>query len=241
MLNLIILSVLKASYYQEQGWTLQNPLDITAAFIVSCSFFWFIKREQKDKTVENKNAQEYLLTNTVQESSSLNRSTDNLRGESQMTGMTHSSKHGFKIEETDLEKETKSCPACGQTIKVLAKKCRFCGTSFDEKQVKKDLIIKRIELIERKTGFSLHDEKKRCPACAEFINIKSMDCEFCNESFCPIEVEKQVVNLIMLKQSALGGCPICGCVLQQAYIEDGGMGAWCPHCRISLNRLRGEI
>lgn len=36
-------------------------------------------------------------------------------------------------------------------------------------------------------------------------------------------------------------CPQCGSSFQRAYIEDGGQGDWCPVCKVSLQKMRGEI
>jgi predicted Zn-ribbon and HTH transcriptional regulator len=36
-------------------------------------------------------------------------------------------------------------------------------------------------------------------------------------------------------------CPRCGSSFQRAYIEDGGQGDWCPVCKVSLQKMRGEI
>ncbi|MDD2900873.1 MAG: zinc ribbon domain-containing protein, partial [Syntrophales bacterium] len=33
------------------------------------------------------------------------------------------------------EEETKNCPHCAETIKLAAKKCRYCGETFTEEEM----------------------------------------------------------------------------------------------------------
>ena len=42
-------------------------------------------------------------------------------------------KEEVKKEEQSTSKDTKQCPFCGQTIKAVAKKCRFCGKWFEKR------------------------------------------------------------------------------------------------------------
>ena len=138
------------------------------------------------------------------------------------------------IDEADLVNETKVCSACKNTIniKLLAKKCRFCGVIFEQNEFDKAIKSRSIELIERKLEISLDEEVKRCPACAELINIKSMECEWCGEVFDPSEVENQAKALIYGKTMGNKRCPICGkWSVYAAIIEDGDTGLWCPHCK----------
>jgi hypothetical protein len=39
--------------------------------------------------------------------------------------------------EIDLSAETKTCPFCAETIKLAARKCRFCGELFSEDQAER--------------------------------------------------------------------------------------------------------
>jgi ssDNA-binding Zn-finger/Zn-ribbon topoisomerase 1 len=37
-------------------------------------------------------------------------------------------------------------------------------------------------------------------------------------------------------------CPTCGnSNVRSAYIEDGGMGDWCPNCKMSLKKMQGLL
>ncbi len=29
--------------------------------------------------------------------------------------------------------------------------------------------------------------------------------------------------------------------MRRAYVENGGMGDWCPNCKMSLQKMNGEI
>jgi hypothetical protein len=64
-----------------------------------------------------------------------------------------------------------------------------------------------------------------CPACGEklFTRVSYQECPAC----------KSPINNICLK---------CGATdVHRAYVENGGWGDWCPHCKESLQRMRGEI
>jgi len=57
-----------------------------------------------------------------------------------------------------LNEETKACPDCAETIKLKAKKCRFCGKEFDAKEVAKQVEMSRIKIAESQ-GIT------QCPQC----------------------------------------------------------------------------
>ncbi|MFC1515826.1 hypothetical protein ACFL7E_03605 [Thermodesulfobacteriota bacterium] len=57
-----------------------------------------------------------------------------------------------------MNEETKICPDCAETIKVKAKKCRFCGKEFDPEEVAKQVEISLIKLAECEGIF-------QCPEC----------------------------------------------------------------------------
>jgi len=45
-----------------------------------------------------------------------------------------------------LDNEVKICPECAETIKLKAKKCRYCHTTFDSSDVEKQIETRRAEL-----------------------------------------------------------------------------------------------
>ncbi len=64
-----------------------------------------------------------------------------------------------------------------------------------------------------------------CPSCGErlFSKIHYNKCPYCG-------------NLLSER------CPKCGTTdVYKAYTEDGGMGDWCPNCKESIQKMRGEI
>lgn len=63
--------------------------------------------------------------------------------------------------------QTKKCPACGQYVLAVARKCKYCGHWFDE---------------EKSSG----EDARRCPVCDEIIPEDASVCPFCNE---PVEAE----------------------------------------------------
>ena len=65
-----------------------------------------------------------------------------------------------------LEQETKKCPACAETIKLEARKCRFCSADLDPEEVARQVASRRAELEEdlakKKEG------KVQCPDCGSW-------------------------------------------------------------------------
>lgn len=58
--------------------------------------------------------------------------------------------------------QNKKCPACGQYVLAVARKCKYCGHWFDE---------------EKSSG----EDARRCPVCDEIIPKDVSICPFCNE------------------------------------------------------------
>lgn len=65
-----------------------------------------------------------------------------------------------------LNQETKICSECAETIKLKAKKCRFCGEELDPEQVAREVEGRRAKLSEeldkRRKG------KLQCPQCSNW-------------------------------------------------------------------------
>lgn len=86
---------------------------------------------------------------------------------------------------------------------------------------------------------SVADDTKTCLACAETIKLAALKCRYCGDTFDPEEVARQVAA----RQAELADaadrrsrgqmqCPLCGFWdVHRAYLPDGSMGPWCPHCQ----------
>ena len=69
--------------------------------------------------------------------------------------------------------ETKKCPFCGEEIKAVAKKCKFCNTWLDGSNPEAEPEeIKQVE----------------CPACGEMVDSSQSTCPSCNE---PLNIDQE--------------------------------------------------
>jgi predicted RNA-binding Zn-ribbon protein involved in translation (DUF1610 family) len=144
------------------------------------------------------------------------------------------------LEDFYLENETKVCANCNNTIKLEAKKCRFCGHYFEPAEIEQQIEDRKRQEEDRKLGISLEKETKKCPMCSETINLLSKKCELCGENFDPAEVARQIearrYDLLRQKEAhqiSLGVCPWCGKVDLQV---DHTGSYWCPNCKKYLIR-----
>lgn len=131
-----------------------------------------------------------------------------------------------------IEDETKRCPMCAETIKLEAKKCRFCGQLFDDKEVIVEIEKRKAEIEEavrlEKSGL------KKCQKCGNTDIHKAYIEDGSFGDWCP-----HCKKSLQLMQKE---CPGCGNHdTYKAYTETGTLGDWCPHCNKSVQRIRGEI
>lgn len=92
---------------------------------------------------------------------------------------------------------------------------------------------------------SLDQETKQCPVCAETIKLEALKCRFCGDLLDPQAVARQVADRRAALEADLAQrtagkiqCPRCHrWDVHRALIENGGLGDWCPHCEISLQKL----
>lgn len=141
------------------------------------------------------------------------------------------------LERQSLSEGMKKCRFCGELIKEDAQVCRFCTRDLGGTPP----VLPTGEI-------SLEQETKKCPACAETIKFEAVKCRHCGEALDPQEVahqgeERRAALAAHLAKITAGKiqCPRCQqWDVHRAYIEDGGQGDWCPHCKISLQKMASQ-
>ena len=79
--------------------------------------------------------------------------------------------------------------------------------------------------------------RKKCPVCAQMIDIEILKCHFCGNEFAPEEIallveefNKQREELLIQKENRI--CPYCKQegVLSDVMLRDASPGFYCRHC-----------
>jgi len=104
---------------------------------------------------------------------------------------------------------TKKCPACAETIKLEAKKCRFCHEVFDPVEVEKEIEayrsrkaeLERQETEKKKVG------AKQCPTCGNWDVYTAADGEGGSCDWCPHC--KEPIRQTKIEQTGSKSTQIC--------------------------------
>jgi len=118
-----------------------------------------------------------------------------------------------------LENMTKKCPACAETIKFEARKCRFCGEEIDPEEIERQLAIHRAEQADAIA--KQNEGKKQCPECKSWDVYQTMlkdggmgdYCPHCQKSLKAIALNISTVTATSHDQISLDNetkkCPAC--------------------------------
>jgi hypothetical protein len=83
-------------------------------------------------------------------------------------------------------------------IPLYPKRCIVCGRKSSGEEISFTGIFSEFPQHSSPSGFDTPEEpepsltKKKCPFCAELIQLEAIKCRFCGEKFDPTEVARQV-------------------------------------------------
>jgi len=128
-----------------------------------------------------------------------------------------------KIETPSIKEninDTKICDFCGNTIKTIAKKCRYCKNYLEpndkasEKEITNVIISEVNPEKEDITNSIQKENKKNCPFCKKEINISAKKCKFC---------KNWLVDNIKTEEIP---CPFCSELILPTAIKCKHCGEW---------------
>ncbi len=162
---------------------------------------------------------------------------------------------------------TRQCPRCNKVIKRVAEQCPYCKNSFDPEyiafQISQQRQIVSAQLKETKDrgsrkcpacgeytvdmavieGGAWGDWCAHCKMSLQQMKAQGVDIDSVNSleaTISDLEIDEEIEKLETryLELCEQGLCPTCGKFgVYKATIEDGGSGDWCPHCKMSLQKM----